>query len=64
MKDVKLVYDSLLNEHRNLTNQIADIKAQSFELNDNEKMKIKELRVRQIQVMNQMIVLFNGKPNI
>ena len=35
MKDVKLVYDSLLNEHRNLTNQIADIKAQSFELNYN-----------------------------
>lgn len=60
MKDVRQVYEALLNEHRRLTNEIADIKAQSFELNDVEQKKVKELQTRQIQVMNQMKVIFNG----
>ena len=60
MKDVKQIYETLLNEHRILTNQIADIKAQSFELNEVEQKKVKELQLRQLQVMNQMKVIFNG----
>ena len=39
MKDVRQIYESLLNEHRRLTNQIADNKAQSFELNESEQKK-------------------------
>lgn len=57
---MRLIYESLLNEHRRLTNEIADIKANSFELNQTEQKKIKELQLRQLQVMNQMKAAFNG----
>ena len=60
MKDTRLIYESLLNEHRRLSNEISDIKAQSFELNETEQKKIKELQLRQLQVMNQMKAIFNG----
>lgn len=60
MKDVKLIYETLLNEHRRITNQIADIKAQNFELNDQQKRTIQSLQERQVLVMNQMKKLFDG----
>lgn len=59
MKNIKLIYESLLNEHRRLTNEIADIKASNFELNEEQSNKVKELQKRQIQVMNQMKIIFN-----
>ncbi len=55
-----MIYESMLNEHGRIQNQIADIKANSFELNEEEKKKVKELEKRQVQLMNQMKVLFNG----
>ncbi len=61
MTDKRTIYESMLNEHRRIQNQIADIKANSFELNEEEKKKVKELETRQVQLMNQMKVLFNGK---
>jgi len=57
----QLIYESLLNEHRRITNEISDIKANSYELNEDEKKKVKELETNQIQLMNQMKFLFNGK---
>ena len=57
----QLIYESLLNEHRRITNEISDIKANSYELNEEEKKKVKELETRQIQLMNQIKSLFNGK---
>jgi hypothetical protein len=57
----QLIYESLLNEHRRITNEISDIKANSYELNEEEKKKVKELETNQIQLMNQMKFLFNGK---
>ena len=57
----QLIYESLLNEHRRITNEISDIKANSYELNEEEKKKVKELETNQIQLMNQMKSLFNGK---
>ena len=56
-----MIYESMLNEHRRVQNQIADIKANSYELNEEEKKKVKELETNQIQLMNQMKFLFNGK---
>jgi len=56
-----MIYESMLNEHRRLLNQIADIKASSFDLNESQKKQVKELEARQVQIMNQMKVLFNGK---
>jgi len=61
MKDVRLIYESLLNEHRKIQNEISDIKAGSFDLNPEEKRKVQELEKRQVQLMNQMRVLFNSK---
>lgn len=61
MKDVRLMYESLLNEHRKIQNEISDIKAESFDLNPEEKRKVQELEKRQVLVMNQMRSLFNGK---
>lgn len=55
----QLEYERLLNEHRFLSNQISDIKAENFELNDEQKRKIKELEMKQVQLMNKMKLLFN-----
>ena len=55
-----MIYESMLNEHRRVQNEIANIKADSFELNEEEKKKVKELETRQVQLMNQMKSLFNG----
>jgi hypothetical protein len=52
-------YERLLNEHRVLSNQISDIKAESFELNDEQKMKIQNLQRKQVELMNRMKSLFN-----
>jgi hypothetical protein len=51
----------MLNEHRKLQNEISDIKANSFDLNPEERKKVQELENRQTQLMNQMRVLFNSK---
>jgi len=59
--DKKLIYDSLLNEHRRVSNQISEIKGENFEMNESQQKRIKELEKRQIHLMNQMRVLFNGK---
>jgi hypothetical protein len=53
------LYGQLLNEHRKLTNEIADIKAASYELSMEDKKKVDQLQKRQIELMNQMRVLFN-----
>ena len=60
MASKQIIYESLLNEHRRVTNEISDIKANSYELNEEEKKKVKELQSRQVHLMNQMKVLFNG----
>lgn len=51
-------YERLLNEHRYVSNQISDIKAESFELNDEQKGRIKKLENRLVDLMNQMKRLF------
>jgi hypothetical protein len=53
-------YQTLLNEHRLITNQISDIKANSYDLNESEKNKVVELQKRQVELMNRMKTLFNG----
>ena len=60
MESKQIIYETLLNEHRRVTNEISDIKANSYELNEEEKKKVKELQSRQVHLMNQMKVLFNG----
>jgi len=61
MTNIEVIYGQLLNEHRKVLNEISDINAKSYELNEEEKKKVKELETNQIQLMNQMKSLFNGK---
>ena len=60
MSEKRMIYESMLNEHRRLQNEIADIKASSFDLDENQKQEVKKLETRQVQLMNQMKALFNG----
>jgi hypothetical protein len=60
MTNKQVIYETLLNEHRLITNQISDIKANSYELNESEKNKVVELQKRQVELMNRMKTLFNG----
>lgn len=60
MTNKQVIYETLLNEHRLITNQISDIKANSYELNESEKNKVLELQKRQVELMNRMKILFNG----
>lgn len=60
MTNKQVIYETLLNEHRLITNQISDIKANSYELNEFEKNKVLELQKRQVELMNRMKILFNG----
>jgi hypothetical protein len=60
MTNKQVIYETLLNEHRLITNQISDIKANSYELNESEKNKVVELQKRQVELMNRIKVLFNG----
>jgi len=43
-----------MNEHRKLANEIADIKANSYELNEQEKRQVAELQRRQLMIMKQL----------
>jgi hypothetical protein len=60
MTNKQVIYETLLNEHRLITNQISDIKANSYDLNESEKNKVVELQKRQVELMNRMKILFNG----
>jgi hypothetical protein len=52
------MYETLLNEHRRLTNQIADIKANSYELSDEDKKQVDQLQRQQVYLMKKMESLF------
>lgn len=54
----QLVYEQLLNEHRRISNEISEIKTESFELNDEQKNRIKRLETKLIFIMEQMKRLF------
>lgn len=60
MANKQVIYETLLNEHRRVSNEISDIKANSYELNEEEKKKVSELQKRQVELMNRMKMLFNG----
>jgi len=47
-----------MNEHRRLSNEIADIKSNSYELNEEEKRKVADLQRRQMIIMKQLENLF------
>lgn len=54
MQDKRIIHGQLMNEHRRLANEIADIKANSYDLNEDEKRKVAELQRRQLIIMKQL----------
>ena len=58
MQDKRIIHGQLMNEHRILANEIADIKANSYELNEEEKRKVADLQRRQMVIMKQLENLF------
>ena len=45
------VYGELLNEHTRVGNKISEIKAEHYELNDEQRNRIRVLENKQIQIM-------------
>lgn len=54
------MYTQLMNQHTRLDNQINEIKAEHFELNDEQMGRIRALQVKQGQIVYQMQQLMNG----
>ena len=48
------LYGRLLNEHTRLQNEIASIKGESFDLNTEQRNRIKQLEQTQIRIMNDI----------
>jgi len=58
MEDKRIIHGMLMNEHRRISNEIADIKANSYELNEEEKRKVGDLQRRQLMIMKQLENIF------
>jgi hypothetical protein len=54
MQDKRIIHGQLMNEHRRLANEVADIKAENYELNDEQKQRVAELQRRQMIIMKQL----------
>lgn len=54
MQDKRIIHGQLMNEHRRLANEVADIKAENYELNDEQKQRVSELQRRQMIIMKQL----------
>ena len=59
--DKRIIHGQLMNEHRLISNEIADIKASSFELNKEQKEKVQQLEVRLKDVANKLYTLYNQR---
>lgn len=54
MQDKRILHGQLMNEHRRLSNEISDIKANSYELNEEEKRKVESLQRQQLLIMKKL----------
>jgi hypothetical protein len=54
MQDKRIIHGQLMNEHRRLANEVADIKAENYELNDEQKRRVADLQRRQMIIMKQL----------
>ena len=54
------MYSQLLTQHNRLDNQINEIKAEDFEMNESQMGRIRALQVKQGQLVAQMQQLMNG----
>lgn len=52
------MYGSLLNDHRNISNKISDLKAKNFEISNEDRFEISKLENNLLQIMEQIKKLF------
>lgn len=55
----EILHGKLMSDHRNLSNEISDIKASSFELNEQQKKKIYELEQKVKLIAQKLYTLYN-----
>ena len=60
MEDKRILQEKLMNSHRIIINEIADIKANSFELNNEEKQRISKLENDLKLIAQRLYTLYNG----
>lgn len=58
-EDKRLLQGALMEQHRRIVNEIADIKAEKFELTDDDKKKITKLENDLKLVAQRLYVLYN-----
>jgi len=56
--DKRMIQGQLMNEHRLISNEIADIKASSFEITKEQKQRISELEMRLKIIAQQLYNLY------
>ncbi len=56
----RILHGQLMSEHRRLTNEISDIKAQSFELNEEQKKRIQVLEAEIKRIAEQLYTLYQN----
>ena len=59
-EDNRILQGALMEQHRRIINEIADIKAEKFELTDDDKRKISKLENDLKLVAQRLYVLYNG----
>jgi hypothetical protein len=57
--DKKIIHGKLMNQHRLISNEIADIKASSYELSPQQKERVSGLERQLMMIMNQLHQLYN-----
>ena len=56
--DKRIIHGQLMNEHRIISNEIADIKASSFELSKEQKQRISELEMKLKVIAQKLYTLY------
>lgn len=56
----RILHGQLMSEHRRLTNEISDIKAQSFELNEEQKIRVQVLEAEIKRIAEQLYTLYQN----
>lgn len=56
----KILHGQLMSEHRRLTNEISDIKAQSFELNEEQIKRVQMLEMQVKKIAERLYTLYES----
>ena len=58
-QDSRILQGALMEQHRRIVNEIADIKAANFELSDEDRKKIANLEYQLKEVAQRLYILYN-----